>query len=374
MKKEVYVNRLSSFLPNTPVDNEHIEDFIGFIEGKKSRIKSIVLKRNGIKRRYYALDTDGNVTHRNSEMVVEAIKRLFDGNENIRRVDTLCCATTTPDQLVPSHASMVHGQLKCQPVEIFSFSGVCLTSLQAFRTLHNAIRLGDSRVGVCTASELISPTFRAVNYEVPETELEELARTQYMEFERDFLRFMLSDGAAALLMSDKPNEKGLSLKIEWVRTKSYANETHTCMRMGGELLPNGELKGWKEFGDRVGIGNFLLCQDFKILMNGMKFWVDFIEECIRETGMDPHEVDTVIPHISSAFIGDELRKEMQKRDVPLWENWYTNLTEVGNIGSASIFVALDEYMRTRAQKGERILLLVPESARFSYGAALLEVV
>lgn len=119
MKKEVYVNRLSSFLPNTPVDNEHIEDFIGFIEGKKSRIKSIVLKRNGIKRRYYALDTDGNVTHRNSEMVVEAIKRLFDGNENIRRVDTLCCATTTPDQLVPSHASMVHGQLKSSPLKSF---------------------------------------------------------------------------------------------------------------------------------------------------------------------------------------------------------------------------------------------------------------
>ena len=103
MKKEVYVNRLSSFLPNTPVDNEHIEDFIGFIEGKRSRIKSIVLRRNGIKRRHYALDTGGKVTHRNSEMVVEAIKGLFDGNGDIRRVDTLCCATTTPDQLVPSH-------------------------------------------------------------------------------------------------------------------------------------------------------------------------------------------------------------------------------------------------------------------------------
>ena len=101
MKKEVYVNRLSSFLPNTPVDNEHIEDFIGFIEGKKSRIKSIVLKRNGIKRRYYALDTDGNVTHRNSEMVVEAIKKLFDGNGDIRRVDTLCCATTTRTSWFP---------------------------------------------------------------------------------------------------------------------------------------------------------------------------------------------------------------------------------------------------------------------------------
>ena len=102
--------------------------------------------------------------------------------------------------------------------------------------------------------------------------------------------------------------------------------------------------------------------------------VDFIEECIQEYAMDVHEIKTVIPHISSAFIGDELKKEMQSRNVELWDNWFTNLSEVGNIGSASIFVALDEYMATRAQKGEKILLLVPESARFSYGAALLTVV
>lgn len=40
---KVYINCLSSFLPNESVDNEHIEDFLGYIEGKKSRIKSIVL-------------------------------------------------------------------------------------------------------------------------------------------------------------------------------------------------------------------------------------------------------------------------------------------------------------------------------------------
>ena len=264
---KVYINCLSSFLPNESVDNEHIEDFLGYIEGKKSRIKSIVLKRNGIKHRYYALNEEGGVTHRNSGMVVEAIKKLSSLGGCIEDIDTLCCATTTPDQLVPSHASMVHVQLKCHPVEIFSFSGVCLTSLQALKTLFNAIRLNESHKGICTASELISPTFRAVNYEVPEAVCDELSNTQYMEFERDFLRFMLSDGAAALLWSDRPNEAGLSLKIEWVKTKSYANETSTCMRMGGELLPNGELKGWKEFGDRLNISNFLLCQDFKILMN-----------------------------------------------------------------------------------------------------------
>lgn len=369
--EQVYVNSLSSFLPNERVDNEHIETYLGYIQEKKSRIKSIVLKRNGIKHRYYALNEDGNVTHQNVQMVVEAIKKLPQNIDYMTNLDVLCCATTTPDQLVPSHASMVHGQLKCHPVELFSFSGVCLTSLQALKTLFNSIRLGDARVGICTASELISPTFRSVNYEVSENICDELSKTQYMEFERDFLRFMLSDGAAALLLSNQPNENDLSLRVEWVKTKSYANETVTCMRMGGELLANGELRGWKEFGSRLNISNFLLCQDFKILMNGMKYWVDFIEECISENNLD---VDTVIPHISSAFIGEELKKEMQKRNVALWDNWFTNLSDVGNIGSASIFVALEEYMKTRAKKGEKVLLLVPESARFSYGATLLTVV
>ena len=108
--------------------------------------------------------------------------------------------------------------------------------------------------------------------------------------------------------------------------------------------------------------------EFKNIFTLVEHYEDICDE------MDVHEIKTVIPHISSAFIGDELKKEMQSRNVELWDNWFTNLSEVGNIGSASIFVALDEYMATRAQKGEKILLLVPESARFSYGAALLTVV
>lgn len=79
------------------VDNEHIGDFLGCIEGKKSRIKSIVLKRNGIKHRYYALNEEGAVTHRNSGMVVEAIKKLSSLGGCIEDIDTLCCATTDND-------------------------------------------------------------------------------------------------------------------------------------------------------------------------------------------------------------------------------------------------------------------------------------
>ena len=53
----------------------------------------------------------------------------------------------------------------------------------------------------------------------------------------------------------------------------------------------------------------------------------------------------------------------------------TNLPEKGNTGSASIYIMLDEFIRSgRAQKGEKILCYIPESGRFSSCFMLLEAV
>lgn len=56
MDRKVYINRIASFLPNSPISNDEMEEYIGLIGGNKSRIKSIVLRQNGIQQRYYALD------------------------------------------------------------------------------------------------------------------------------------------------------------------------------------------------------------------------------------------------------------------------------------------------------------------------------
>ena len=57
------------------------------------------------------------------------------------------------------------------------------------------------------------------------------------------------------------------------------------------------------------------------------------------------------------------------------EKWFTNLVQVGNIGAASIFLMLEELHKSdKLKKGQKVLLLVPESARFSYAFSLLTVV
>ena len=70
MKRNVYINRLSKYLPNDPVSNEEMEDILGFINGASSKAKPLILRNNQIKTRYYALDKKGNATHSNAELTM----------------------------------------------------------------------------------------------------------------------------------------------------------------------------------------------------------------------------------------------------------------------------------------------------------------
>ena len=57
------------------------------------------------------------------------------------------------------------------------------------------------------------------------------------------------------------------------------------------------------------------------------------------------------------------------------EKWFTNLTYVGNVGAASIYIMLEELFHSgKLKNGEKIYLFIPESGRFSYTTALLTVV
>lgn len=376
MDKSAYINKIASYLPNSPINNEEMEDYIGLIGGKPSRVRSIVLRQNGIKTRYYGLDKEHKITHSNAQLAKEAVEGLFMNKAIPTDVTLLACGTSTPDQLLPSHASMVHGELGNFPMEIFSSAGVCLTSLQALKICYSNILAGLHEKAVCVASELTSPALVSKFYD-PEYEVTHNSpdKDPYMAFEKDFMRFMLSDGAGAVLVQDHP-EGDHPLKIEWIEMTSYANELPTCMFMASELQPDGCLKSWKEYTPEeikergVLVGK----QDIRQLKKHIiRYWVDHIEAVLSKHNVKAEEIDYVIPHVSSMFFYEKLNDEIATRGIALTkEKWFTNLTSVGNIGSAAIYVALDELIRTKEIKqGQKILLLVPESGRFSYGTVLL---
>lgn len=373
----VFITQTSSFLPNTPVSNDEIEAYLGKIHGKPSRARSLILRQNKIKTRYYSLDKNRQPTHSNAELAKNAIKKLFLG----RKVDfdLLACGTSNADLINPSHASMVHGLINIKPVEIYSQSGICLSGIQALKVAYLSILAGESAIAVSCASELPSMGLLSKNFEMEYEYLSRAEENPYIAFEKDFLRFMLSDGAGAFLLADKPSSHEKSLKIEWIEMVSYANELPVCMYSGGDIQTDGKIKGWKEFeaNEITERSVFMIKQDIKLLKEyAVTYWGRHIEDALSKHNVNTNDIDFVIPHVSSMFFYDLLALELKRRGVCLTQDkWFTNLTTVGNIGSASIYIALDELFHSvKLKKGNKILLLVPESGRFSYGSVLLSVV
>lgn len=378
MSNKVFISKLSSFLPNKPVLNDEMENILGYVGGHPSRIKKIILNQNQIKQRYYAIK-DGKFTHTNAELMAKAISGLFDNDFNASNIELLSCGTSSPDQLMPSHASMVHGLLKgIKPIPLLSPAGVCCSAAHALEFSYLSVLSGHTNNAVCGGSELFSPLLRSDVFEEEYKAINRIRENPYIAFEKDFLRWMLSDGAGCALLTNQPKGE-VSLEIKWIESVSYANELDVCMSQGLVKQENGDWKSWKLMPstDWQNQSVFSIKQDIKLLSQHVaEKAVEHIANSCKKHEFKFTEVDYFLPHLSSMFFHEKLSEKLKEKNIMLdTQKWFTNLTRVGNIGAASIFVMLDELCRTyKLQDGQLIYLIVPESGRFSYTTALLKVV
>jgi len=378
--KDVYITDTSIFMPNEPVGCDDMESYLGFINDKPSKSRKIVLRNNGIHTRYYALTKEGKATHTNAEMTALAIRGLFKNDpEKIKEVELLSCGTSSPDQMLPSHGVMVHGCLpEAKAIEVVSPSGVCCAGMHAFKYAYLAIKAGEVEQAVATGSERFSGSLVANVFEEEAQKLVALQANPFIAFDKEFLRWMLSDGAAAFKLSDKKNEDGLSLRVDWIEGVSYANEMETCMYAGAEKQPDGSVKGYMDFTPEEIKNKSILSikQDIKLLSdNIVTLGGKKIKEIFERKGMEAGEVDYFMPHISSDFFKSKIfdLMDLYGNTVP-YEKWFLNLSTMGNVGAASAYFMVHELFNSgRLKKGERLLLLVPESGRFSYMYAMLTV-
>ena len=377
---EVYITNTSSFFPNDPVSNDEMEEYLGHINDAPSRSKAIVLRNNGIKRRFYALTKEGVSTHSNAQMTALAVTDLFKNNPaEIKSIELLSTGTSTPDQLMPSHGAMVHGCLpETNAVEVVSPSGVCCAGMHAFKYAYLATKTGDVKQCVATGSERFSVSLLSTNFEDEAKRLKELVDDPYIGFEKEFLRWMLSDGAAAFLISNKKNENGISLRVEWMEGFSFANELEPCMYMGGEKEKDGTLKSYQDYSPEEIMAKSLLSikQDVKLLSKNIVLYGGYgVKASLDKHGVKSEEIDYFLPHMSSEFFKDKIYQQLiANGNGIMYDKWFVNLSQVGNVGAASVYFMVDELFHSGKLKvGDKIFLLVPESARFSYMYCLLTV-
>lgn len=378
----VFITRCAAFLPNEPVNNDQMEALLGQVGERPSRARRLILRSNQITTRYYAIDpATGKHNYTNAQLAAEAVRRLADDNFNVHDISCLACSTTIADQLMPSHAVMVHGEIGNPPCEVVGTTGVCACGMSALKYAYMSVLAGLHNTAVAAASEAASYTMQAQNFEEEiQQKIEQLEAQPEIAFEKDFLRWMLSDGAGAVLLENKPRPGKTALRIDWIEMFSYANEMDACMYAGARKNADGSLTGWQQVSAQErNVQSYLTVkQDVKQLNDSIVHYTveKPLSDLQKKYKLQTEQIDYFLPHYSSGYFRDRLSAGLARvgLDIPQ-ERWFTNLTEKGNTGSASIYIILDELFNSgKLRNGQKILCYVPESGRFSTAFMLLTVV
>lgn len=380
--RSAYITATAAFLPGPPIENDEMEQVLGMVGDRPSRARRIILRNNGIRRRHYVLDrTTGKPLYNNAQLTAEAVRGLRAADFDLQKLETLVCGTSIPDQVMPNHAVMVHGELGNPPCEVVGTAGVCVAGFTALKYAYLAVLSGQSRNAIATGSEVASLSMHARNFRAEvEEKVAQLETRPEIAFEKDFLRWMLSDGAGAALVQDHPRSDGISLRIEWIDAYSYASELPACMYAGADKDAQGRLIGWREHDPREWLASsiFAVKQDVKLLNDKViaHTLTKPLQQVMAKRGLRADMIDYLLPHMSSQYFREPVAQGLSDAGcyVPP-ERWFTNLTERGNTGSASAYIMLDELFRSgRLRPGQRLLVWVPESGRFSSAFAFLTVV
>ena len=342
---------------------------LGMVHNKPSFLREKIQQSNKIQTRHYAIDSNQQTTHSNTEMATNAAEQCLDRAFLDRnQVGMLALASTQGDLPAPGMASMVQAELGLPEIEILTTHGICSSSMMAMKAAWNNLRLGDHEAAIVVSSELSSRLLKKQRFEAA---TESTFASKRVDFNTEFLRWMLSDGAGALLLQNNPSPKGISLRIDWIYCFSHAHALPTCMSVGSAEIP-GDNRTWQDYdtyAEAEKAGALLLRQDVRLLDNMIRMGVEGYLRLVQEGKSTPSKIDHFLCHYSSHHFRDKILDMLDAAGVGIpEEKWWTNLYKRGNTGAASMFIMIDEFIRTdevNIKEGDSIFCFVPESGRFN---------
>lgn len=374
--RQAFITSTGQHLPGKPVGNDDIERHIGVVSPLASRLGRLVLRQNRIRTRHYAMDAQGNTCTTVARMGAEAARDLLSRAEvSPGDVTHLATATTQADGMVPGLAGGVQRDLGLKPLEIASCQSVCASSMMALKNAWLQVASGEHDASLVVGAEFSSRYFRPGFY----LDTAVIDNEGRLSGDADFLRWTLSDGAGALLVEPRPASHGLSLRIDWISLRSFADRFEPCMTGGIAFPAGGDPKPWSHHAsphEAARAGAFTLRQDVDALKAMLPVWMGELMRLVDEGRIATSEVDWFVCHYSAHSLREEMIRLATKAGCMIpEERWFTNLYEKGNVGAASLFLLLDDLMRSgRLEVGQTILCAVPESGQCLMGYARMTVV
>jgi 3-oxoacyl-[acyl-carrier-protein] synthase-3 len=277
-----------------------------------------ITSRTGIKQRRKA--APGEYT---SLFAVRAAREAIErARIDPAEIDTLICATVTPDQILPSTACLIQAELGANNAAAFDIVAACSGFLYGLTMANGLIRTGQSRCALVIGAEVL---------------------TKYVDYTDRSTCVIFGDGAGAAVLGPVDNDRGILA----ARIKSdgrfaehlYAPGGGTRLGSTAETIAAGE-HFFKMKGNEL----------FKVAVRSM---TEISRQVLEEAGQTASDVDLFIPHQANQRITDAVASKL---DVSL-ERVYSNISMHGNTSSASIPIALDECVEAgRVREGDLVLL------------------
>ena len=284
-----------------------------------------IIERTGIRARHFAAPDMAS-----SDLALGAAQKAIEAaGRDKSDVDLLIVATSTPDRVFPSTASILQHKLGIAGCAAFDVQAVCSGFVYALTVADAMIKAGNARCALVVGSEVFS---------------------RILDFDDRTTCVLFGDGAGAVLL-EASDEPGI------LATDLHADGSHV-----GILCVPGHVSGGAV------LGTPLLRMDGQAVF---KLAVRVLEESARATlakaGKTEADIDWLIPHQANIRIMQGTAKKLK---LPL-EKLIVTVDEHGNTSAASIPLALDHAVRSgKVKKGDTVML-EGVGGGFTWGAVLL---
>jgi len=291
-----------------------------------------ITSRTGIKQRRKAAD-DEYTSQFGVKAANQALERAgIDASE----IDLLICATTSPDQILPSTGCLIQAEIGANNAAAYDLFAACSGFLYGLTTVNSMICTGQIRYALVIGAEVL---------------------TKYVDYTDRSTCVIFGDGAGAAVIGAVPEGKGiLATKIRSdgrFAEQLYAPGGGTRMGLTHDTIDN-RMNFFKMKGSEL----------FKVAVRSM---TEISLEMLEKSGCTIDDVDLVVPHQANQRITDAVASKLGVAE----EKVYSNIAEHGNTSSASIPIALDECIEAGKIKEGDLVLLTAFGGGATWGATVV---
>ena len=302
-----------SYLPKKILTNKDFEKMVDTTE-------EWIFSRTGIRERHIA--AKGEHT---SDLALEAAKNaITSAGIEASDIDLIIVATTTPDKIFPSVATMVQRKLGIAGCPAFDVQAVCSGFVYALATADNFIKAGQSKCVLVVGAETFS---RIVDY---------TDRSNCI---------LWGDGAGAVILCASQEQGIISTHIH--ADGNYEKMLHVPHKADGNDTVHME-------------GNAV----FKMAVNTLD---QIVDETLAANNMQKSDIDWLVPHQANIRI---LQATAKKLDMSM-DKVVVTVDKHGNTSAASIPLALDVAVRDGRIQRSDMILMEAFGGGFTWGSALV---